>query len=70
MGNAIDPYAKLRAVFNIYSHSSENVAPHQFPLTQQKRMWEPKFDWSFSHEQGQYNGTHAILSLNKTRKTI
>ena len=70
MGNAIDPYAKLRAVFNIYSNSSEHVAPHQFPITHQETMWEPKLDWSFSHEQVQYHGVHAIYAINRKRKTI
>ena len=46
------------------------VIPHAFPIKVQTRMWEPRSDWSFSHEQVQYNGAYAIYALTKTRKAI
>ncbi len=32
------------------------VAPHQFPITEQKAMWASKGQWNFTSEELQYNG--------------
>lgn len=67
---ARDKYSALCELFGIGHRRNEHVDPHQFPIAQQERMWEPKFDWSFSHEQVQYHGVHAIYAASRKRKTI